>query len=74
MQLPEPQRRDMENDMGHSESRDPSESGVAEQAGKSQNDPLSEALDYFRQQPVPVKKSRGIWPFRKNSPIPIYCN
>ena len=26
---------------------------------------LNEALDYFRQEPVPVKKTRSLWPFRK---------
>jgi hypothetical protein len=38
---------------------------VSKVAQSKEEETLTDALEYFRQQPVPTKIARGFWPFKK---------
>jgi|HubBroStandDraft_5_1064220.scaffolds.fasta_scaffold2437968_1 hypothetical protein len=65
MQVPKSQERDFGEDKDPSGLPDSAKPSAEERPAPSAEDPLMEALEYFRQQPVPVKKARGLWPFKK---------
>jgi hypothetical protein len=63
MQVPKSQESEFGEDKSRSDT--PSSAKPAPEAGPNAEDPLMDALEYFRHQPVPVKKARGLWPFKK---------
>jgi hypothetical protein len=65
IQVPKSQESDYDEDLSHLDSPVSPQLNPSNLPGKSAEESLMEALEYFRNEPVPVKKSRGFWPFKR---------
>jgi hypothetical protein len=65
MQVPNSLERKLGEDDGRNDTPASGISEPEESPSVKSEDPLMDALEYFRQQPVPVKKARRLWPFKK---------
>ena len=66
MKVPKSHERGFGEEESQSDMPDSPKEVSEEVSGTNIEDPLTEALEYFRQQPVPVKRTRSMWPFKKS--------